>query len=235
MTRRTGLRAGALILLCLAAAATAGCGSDSQDAAVAGATATAATPSAAPPPATTGGAITFTTGIEEGALCSDEEEPNGLDHTVSGIPADDPDGGLVVGADAGAGADRLDVLPSGTPVITTNDPATCLVVADGGVWWKIGYGEDQRGWVNSRYLSRTAAQEAAGLAEICRLYSEVVLFESAPGEFAPEALTAELEAALNAPPVGVRDALESIANPADEADLAEAYASLEAYVGPLCP
>ena len=124
---------------------------------------------------------------------------------------------------------------SGTAVITTNDPATCAVVDDGGVWWKVGDGSGLRGWVNSRHLTRTAAQEAATRVEICRLYGEVVGFENGPGGFAPEALTAELDAALNAPPPGVSDALKRISSPADAADLAEAYISLKGYVGPLCP
>lgn len=229
MTRFIPLRAGALAVLLAAALGAAGCGSDSGDGAATGATTTT--------PATSGSAATPTATAIPAAteLCDDNQEPNGLDYAVVKLPAGDLDGGLVVLADAGVGNARLAVLPSGTTVITTNDPATCAVVADGGVWWKVDDGSGLRGWVNSRYLTRTAAQEAATRVEICRLYGEVVGFENGPGGFAPKALTAELDAALNAPPPGVSDALERISSPADEADLAEAYTSLKGYVGPLCP
>lgn len=226
MTRFIPLRAGALAVVLAAALGAAGCGSDSGDAAATGATATTPTASGS------AGTTTATSAATE--LCDDDQEPNGLDHAVVALPADDPDGGLVVLADAGVGNARLAVMPSGTAVITTNDPATCAVVADGGVWWRVDNGSGLRGWVNSRYLTRTAAQEAATRVEICRLYGEVVGFENGPGGFAPEALTAGLDAALNAPPPGVSDALKRISGPADEADLAEAYTSLEGYVGPLC-
>ncbi|MEZ5079976.1 MAG: SH3 domain-containing protein [Thermoleophilia bacterium] len=168
-------------------------------------------------------------------LCGPNESPNGLDHTVVDLPANDPDGGLVVHADAGASTPKTGLLTSGTPVITTNDPARCLVIADGGVWWEVSYGtNDQRGWVNSRYLTRTGAQETAARADMCGLYREVLSYRTGPGGFAPQALTADLKAALSGPPPGVSDALDRISSPADEADLALAYEDLTGYVGPIC-
>lgn len=209
------------VLVALACLAVAACGDDDDP--------VAATTAATAPPATT------TAAADDGRLCTDLEEPNGRDRTVADLPADDPDGGLVVHADAGTGAPQIGVLPSGTAVITTNDPATCVVLADGGIWWKVQAPDGLRGWVNSRLLTVSADQERVSRVEICRLYDEVLEYESASGDFAPAPLTAELTALLDAPPVGVSDALGRISSPADEADLADAYASLRAYVGPICP
>lgn len=169
----------------------------------------------------------------DGAACSPAEDGNGLDHTVADLPADDPDGGLVVHADAGASAPRTGLLAPGTAVSTVNDPARCLVLPDGAVWWEVEYDGGSRGWVNSRFLTRTPGQEAATRTELCRVYREVLTYRSSP-DFAPQELTAELEALLNGPPPGVGDALRRIPSPADEADLADAYTSLTGYVGPLC-
>ena len=45
---------------------------------------------------------------------------------------------------------------SGTAVITTNDPATCAVVDDGGVWWKVDDGSGpQRGPIGGSDAQKT--------------------------------------------------------------------------------
>ena len=234
MPHRSRLRSAAWPALCLAGVLLlAACGSGSGD---------AADDSTATRPAVVsaqvdepGNAGTDAGGGGAAELCDDNQEPNGLDYTVASIPADDPDGGLLLLDDAGVGNAQLAILPSGTPVITTNDPATCAVVADGGVWWKVRSEDGVRGWVNSRHLGRSAGQVAAGTAEICRLYAEVLAYENGPGDFAPGGLTAELDAALNGPPPGVSDALRRISSPSDGADLVTAYASLKGYVGQICP
>lgn len=221
----------AVLLAAMALTAAACGGSDdiaSPRSTTAPVTAVATTPDAgATVPATATGTAT------DGAPCSPAEDGNGLDHTVADLPADDPDGGLVVHADAGASAPPTGLLAPGTAVSTVNDPARCLVLSDGAVWWEVEYDGGSRGWVNSRFLTRTADQEAATRTELCRVYREVLTYRTSP-DFAPRELTAELEALLNGPPPGVSDALRRIPSPADEADLADAYTSLTGYVGPLC-
>lgn len=217
------------ILLAAAALAVAGCGG-SDDSARPAATPTTVTVAATTPGPTGTSPATETAA---GAACTPAEDGNGLDYTVADLPADDPDGGLVVHADAGAASAQTGLLPAGTAVSTVNDPARCQVLSDGAVWWEVEYDGGSRGWVNSRFLTRTAAQEAATRTELCRVYREVLTYRMS-ADFAPQELTAELEGLLNGPPPGVSDALRRIANPADEADLAGAYTSLTSYVGPLC-
>lgn len=174
-----------------------------------------------------------------GEICTENEGPNGNDYTVVDLPADDPDGGLVVRADAGADSPQIGVLPGGAAVITTSDPADCLALTDGSVWWRVyPVGDGVDGYVNSRFLTRSPEQEVAGRAELCASYARVLDYEDGPvdGEnFAPAAETSELRNLLNGPPPGIADALERISSPADGEDLALAYEALRSYVGPLCP
>ncbi len=209
------------------------CGSDEPDAAELAAeptTSTAAEPpsSSAPEPSA----------AESGEVCTENEGPNGNDYTVVELPADDPDGGLVIHADAGIDRPQIGVFPGGTAVITTSDPADCLALADGSVWWRVyPVGDGVDGYVNSRFLTRSPEQEVAGRAELCASYARVLDYEDGPvdGEnFAPAAETSALRNLLNGPPPGVADALERISSPANDEDLALAYASLRSYVGPLC-
>lgn len=176
---------------------------------------------------------------DTGEVCTPNESPNGNDYTVTDLPADDPDGGLVVHADAGVDSAEIGVLPSGTAVVTTSDPADCLALADGSVWWHVyPVGDGVDGYVNSRLLVRSPEQEIAGRAELCAAYARVLAYRDGPvdGEnFAPGAETAALRNLLDGPPPGIVDALERISSPADGADLALAYDSLTGYVGPLCP
>lgn len=220
------------VLLIGAILAVAACGSDASetgDASTEPGSAAQPVSDAADAPAGTGA----------GEICTANEGPNGNDYTVAVLPADDPDGGLVVHADAGADSAELGVLASGTAVVTTSDPSDCLVLSDGSVWWHVYPADDgPDGYVNARLLVRSPEQEVAGRAELCSAYARVLDYRDGPvdGEnFAPGAETAALRNLLDGPPPGIVDALERISSPADGADLALAYESLTSYVGPLCP
>ncbi len=63
---------------------------------------------------------------------------------VTGIEADDPDGGLVVRAGPGVDTSRLDVLPNGTPMITYDWPGVAG-------WLKIT--SPTEGWVGLRFVT----------------------------------------------------------------------------------
>ncbi|MEM9608007.1 MAG: hypothetical protein AAGA99_11345 [Actinomycetota bacterium] len=187
MAERVDRGARALGALLAAALLAAGCtinvGGDSDDADETTTTTVASTtttpgsadtteaPSEAEPPATTEAASATTeatapetterAGEPAGGAdpCSTTQAPAVGAYVVSGIPADDPDGGLVARRFPGAAEEQLDVLPEGT-VVDVFDPADCAVVG-GGVWFFIGTQQlPVGGWVNSRFLA--AAGDGAG-------------------------------------------------------------------------
>lgn len=211
------------------------CGSDEPEA-VAPAPDTASTAAEPADPTT---APQSAPAAASGEICTENEGPNGNDYTVVDLPLDDPDGGLVIHADAGTDSPEIGVFPGGTAVITTSDPADCLALADGSVWWRVyPVGDGVDGYVNSRFLTRSPEQEVAGRDELCAAYARVLDYEDGPvdGEnFAPAAETAALRNLLDGPPPGITDALARISSPANGEDLALAYESLRSYVGPLCP
>ena len=85
--------------------------------------------------------------------CSSSQVASAGSYAVSGIPADDPDGGLVARVLPGAGEDARDVLTEGTVVDTTTDADACAVTSDGAVWWDIGTPQlATGGWVNATFL-----------------------------------------------------------------------------------
>ena len=88
------------------------------------------------------------------AVCDDRQKPAGRDYAVSEVPADDPDGGLVLLDGAGEGTVQVAILPGGAPVRPIDDPAACAVLADGGVWWEVRSADGVQGWVDSRSLTR---------------------------------------------------------------------------------
>lgn len=82
-------------------------------------------------------------------VCTLDQWDGGRFLAVSGIPADDPDGGLNVRAVPEDG-ERLATLPEGT-VVGVED---CLVADDGSNWMAVtAWTADVAGWVNGRYLS----------------------------------------------------------------------------------
>lgn len=85
--------------------------------------------------------------------CSSGQVASADAYAVTGITADDPDGGLVARVLPGAGEEARDVLTEGTVVDTTSDAEACAVTSDGAVWWDIGTPQlATGGWVNSKFL-----------------------------------------------------------------------------------
>lgn len=94
--------------------------------------------------------------LAEPTVCdADQHSPGGV-FVVTGIDADDPDGGLVARAFAGTESPVRGVIPQDITVDTfaeDSDYPTCFVTADGGVWWEIGHPIlAAGGWVNASYL-----------------------------------------------------------------------------------
>lgn len=96
------------------------------------------------------GSSDSSTGI---GTCSSSQVASAGAYAVSGIAADDPDGGLVARVLPGAGEDERGVLTEGTVVDTTTDADACAVTSDGAVWWDIGTAQlATGGWVNATFL-----------------------------------------------------------------------------------
>lgn len=95
-----------------------------------------------------------------GDACSGSQLPSGAQYAVAGIPADDPDGGLVARQLPDASAEAIDVLVEGTIVDTFIDPESCAVTAAGAVWWDIGTPQlAAGGWVNTAYLAPVGGED----------------------------------------------------------------------------
>ena len=108
-------------------------------------------PSAAPAPAPAPAPF--------GADCSVEQAPGqGIRVEVVNIPANDPDGGLVLHSMPGIDQPEMGVLPPG-PTLASYTALGCAVIADGAVWWEL-IGPNGPVWANAAYL-RTVA-EAGG-------------------------------------------------------------------------
>lgn len=74
-------------------------------------------------------------------------------YSVSNIPANDPDGGLVARLLPGAGEQAIDVLPDGT-IVDIFDVTDCAALADGSVWWFVETPQlATGGYVNSAFLA----------------------------------------------------------------------------------
>ncbi len=71
--------------------------------------------------------------------------------TVVGLPADDPDGGLVVREAPGLRGKRIGVVPQGTTGIRRTDRAPVFVSPS--AWWFIEAPDGTSGWVSSTYLA----------------------------------------------------------------------------------
>lgn len=90
--------------------------------------------------------------------CSSSQLPSDASYVVSGIPADDPDGGLVARMLPGADEEQIDVLAEGTVVDTLTEADACATTGDGAVWWDIGTPQlATGGWVNSSFLEATGS------------------------------------------------------------------------------
>lgn len=90
--------------------------------------------------------------------CSSAQLPSDASYVVSGIPADDPDGGLVARMLPGSDEEEIDVLAEGTVVDALAEADACAVTGDGAVWWDIGTPQlATGGWVNSRFLEASGA------------------------------------------------------------------------------
>ncbi len=72
-------------------------------------------------------------------------------HRVNGIPANDPDGGLVVRIGPGTGFGRLLVLPEGTAV-------NVVEISPNRKWSRVELSDGGYGWVRNRYLRSAAPQ-----------------------------------------------------------------------------
>lgn len=172
----------------------------------------------------------------DSAVCITMESPNGDEFTVTGIEDDDADGGLVVRADPGPDSEQISVLPEGTEVTTSAEPADCVELKTGDLWWNI-VSEDTVGWVNSRYLQMSAEQAAASLAKTCVLYDEVKAYDEGganESEFVPESLATDLDRAIGSHPTGVSAALAIVASPPDSSELFLAFETITGYLGSLC-
>ncbi|MEZ5226757.1 MAG: hypothetical protein R2710_08770 [Acidimicrobiales bacterium] len=73
--------------------------------------------------------------IPFGNCSSAQAATPGQVYSVSNIPANDPDGGLVARLLPGSDEQRIDVLPDGTIVDIFADDLDCVVLGDGSVWW----------------------------------------------------------------------------------------------------
>ncbi len=141
---------------------------DSRDAADAGASDTeasdtgAAAPKSSAPKAPAPASAAPAPSASAGQTCSPSERPDGGQYFVVGIAADDADGGLVARVLPGSGEAARTVLPAGTVVDTSSEdgsegPAGCAKLANGSVWYDIGHPSlATGGWVNARYLDKTA-------------------------------------------------------------------------------
>ena len=83
----------------------------------------------------------------EGA-CGIDEVASAAHQAVTGIPADDPDGGLNL-REAPLDGEVIAVLPEGELVYVLD----CVIHDDGGVWWLVDAGEPGAGYVNSAFLT----------------------------------------------------------------------------------
>ncbi|MEZ5378530.1 MAG: hypothetical protein R2733_18645 [Acidimicrobiales bacterium] len=92
--------------------------------------------------------------IPFGNCSSAQAATPGQVYSVSNIPANDPDGGLVARLLPGSDEQRIDVLPDGTIVDIFADDLDCVVLGDGSVWWFVNTPLlATGGYVNSRYLA----------------------------------------------------------------------------------
>lgn len=99
-----------------------------------------------------------------GSECSVDQYPRRDDYIVTGIEANDSDGGLVLRKEPING-DRIGVLPNDETVVPWLE--FCEVSADGGVWWQVSSNTSGLiGWVNSAWLTNELSEE------ILRFYRE---------------------------------------------------------------
>lgn len=75
-------------------------------------------------------------------------------YSVVRVPSNDSDGGLVVRAWPGTGADPVATLRAGRSGISRVDKNRPVAVGDA-VWWEITTGDGDSGWVNSAFLAPT--------------------------------------------------------------------------------
>lgn len=162
--------------------------------------------------------------------CSTDQFGTGT-FIVTGIPANDPDGGLVARSAPGPDNEAFGVLPPDYGVFVSGEIDSCSVVGDS-VWWAFSE-EGETSWVNSAFLGRyegIADREAVGTeAALCEAYDFVM---GARETDIPVTLgLIELDVELGAHPVGVSAAIFDLIN----GDGSEAsYDTISGYVGPIC-
>lgn len=166
--------------------------------------------------------------------CSAADLPGSGRYVVSGIPASDPDGGLVAHVGPGASTASTGVFPEGSAVIVSQEAAACARTGDGGTWWAITTGDGGEGWVNARYVARVSdVEEASNVAEICDLYSQVVSYEGGDDPV-PGRLAESLKVAVDGIPVGVSSALDTLWQTDSETERAGAFTTVRGYLSPVC-